>query len=242
MTSQMCIEDIEMMIEDGLKPTPQDIIRLNELALNFERKKSMNSFKSFYSLPRIAQIDNERWFRQPTLGHEIWLNSVQRFIDTNINTLLALYAFALSRDYTELPDAENQKAVVDAVNKFLEEMKDNSREQIYAALEYVQNGIVSSHDEYPEFAKSKNDDDDELSFDWDECIAVGVLNHGISVLHGITLAEMKSMTKSQLESIIERTLVFNDKASNDAKYELANYNRTLDKIKERLIKEKTEVE
>jgi hypothetical protein len=54
MTSQMCIEDIELMIEDGLKPTPQDIIRLNELALNFERKKSMNSFKSFYSLPRIA--------------------------------------------------------------------------------------------------------------------------------------------------------------------------------------------
>ena len=54
MVSQMCKEDIEQMQEDGLKPTVDDIVRLNELALKFEKVKKNTSFKSLYLLPRVA--------------------------------------------------------------------------------------------------------------------------------------------------------------------------------------------
>ena len=76
MTSKMAIEDIEQMQAEGLKPTVKDIIRLNALAMKFERAKSKNAGSSIYLLPRVAFISDKVWFRQPTIGHEIWLSKV----------------------------------------------------------------------------------------------------------------------------------------------------------------------
>ena len=48
----------------------------------------------------------------------------------SVDTSLAVYAFALSRDVKELPPPENQKNVIDEINKFLLTMKDVTKEQI----------------------------------------------------------------------------------------------------------------
>lgn len=76
MTSEMAVEDIEQMQADGLKPTVKDIIRLNALALKYERAKSRNADNSLYLMPRVAAIDSKHVFRQPTIGHEIWFDKV----------------------------------------------------------------------------------------------------------------------------------------------------------------------
>lgn len=74
MVSEMAMEDIEQMKREGLEPTPRDIIRLNALALKYERAKSKDVGMSLYQLPRVAFIDSKTWFRQPTIGHEIWFD------------------------------------------------------------------------------------------------------------------------------------------------------------------------
>lgn len=235
MVSQMCKEDIELMQEDGLKPTVDDIIRLNELALKFEKIKKNTAFKSLYLLPRVAQIDDKRWFRQPSLGHEIWLQSLSRYVNfDSIDTSLAVYAFALSRDTNELPAPENMKLVIDEINAYLETMKDVTKEQIKAAIEYCQDGVDSTVDVYPDYPKT--DDTDE--YDWDSCLAAGVLRDGIIYLHGVSVAELKSMTKSEVETMIEKTIRINNPSNDDGKIELGNYLRTLDNIKKRLKEEK----
>lgn len=234
MVSQMCKEDIEQMQEDGLKPTVDDIVRLNELALKFEKVKKNTSFKSLYLLPRVAQIDEQRWFRQPTLGHEIWLQSLSRFVNyDSVDTSLAVYAFALSRDVKELPPPENQKNVIDEINKFLLTMKDVTKEQIQAAIEYCQDGVASEVDVYPDYPKS----DDDESYDWDSCIAVGVLHDGLVYLHGVSAAELKNMPRSEVEAMIEKTMRLGNLTNYDGKIELGNYLRTLDNVRDRLKSE-----
>lgn len=235
MVSEMCIEDIEQMKAEGLEPTPQDIIRLNELALAFERKKSRLAFTSTYMLPRTAHIGESTWFRQPTLGHEIWLHKVASYINMDsVDSALAIYAFAFSRDYKDLPEPYDQKLVKEEVGKWIETMKDFNREQILAAVEYVQTGIESSVGEYPEVASS-----DEETDDWNTCVAVGVLNEGAAVLTGVTRSELMGMTRREAEGILSKAyLLMTPPIGLDANAELADYNRTHDKIRERLLKEK----
>ena len=67
------------------------------------------------------------------------------------------------------------------------------------------------------------------------------MNKAKAVLWGVTEAEAKNMTRQQLEDVIERSYAYHGMDCDDAgKYELASYNRTLDKVRERLEAEKAE--
>lgn len=168
----MAIEDIEALKHDGLEPTPTDIIRLNALACKYEQQKSKFAFADAYSLPRVAAIADGIWFRQPTLGHEIWLDKVARYVDmSDYGTVLAVNAYALSRDQCELPNADDIATVHKAVEEYAKTMSGYMHSQIFAALDYVKNDLVAN-DEYAERKSKDNDEDAELL----ECIAIGVLH------------------------------------------------------------------
>ena len=193
MISRMALDDIKVMQKEGLEPTPEDIVRLNVLALDFERAKSKRAFTSAWYLPRVAAVSENVWFRQPTIGHDIWLKQVCDWADgDDIDTSLIIYAYALSRNYDELPPAYDKKAVSDAVNAFIPTMKQYTREQVTCALDYVQNGLTQDVNEYA--APSRADDDDD-SEDWGLCISLGVMNGAKAILWGISEAEMKSMPR-----------------------------------------------
>lgn len=199
MISQMCLEDIEQMKRDGLEPTPSDIIKLNALACKFEQQKSRFAFADAYSLPRVAAIADGVWFRQPTIGHEIWLDKVARFVDMDdYNTVLALNAYALSRDYDRLPDGDDVASVQTALDDFLKSMSGYMKEQIYAAIDYVKNGI-DANDELPESKKKDNSTVDRL-----DCIAIGVMHEAQAVMWGMTAAELKKMTRSQVQAMTHK--------------------------------------
>ncbi len=120
MTSEMAVEDIEQLQAEGLKPTVKDIIRLNALALKYERAKSKNISDSVYTLPRVAFLDEKTYFRQPTIGHEIWLDQVEHVIDRkDYQTVFAVHSYALSRNEDELCDPLSKSEVTAAVQKFL---------------------------------------------------------------------------------------------------------------------------
>ena len=235
----MAIEDIESMKRDGLEPTPRDIVRLNALALKHERAKSRNALTSMWYLPRVAAISADKWFRQPTIGHEIWISRVSEWIDMlNYGTSIAVYAYALSRDWSELPPPEDRDAVSSAIKANLDSMGDFTEEQVAAALKYVQTGLTQDVGEYGEqpHDDTQPDPDEE---DWGLCISLGVLNKAKAVLWGVTETEAKGMTREQLEDVIEKSYRFHD-VPNDftGKMELGEYYRTLDAIRGRLEKER----
>ena len=239
MISEMAMADIAQMEAEGLHPTPRDIVRLNALALVFEGRKKRD-LQSLYALPRVAAIDESRWFREPTVGHEIWLSKVRRWIDENdFETLLAVYAFALSRDSKDLPDGDSREAAREAVEAFADEMKDFTREQIFTAVDYVKNGCDQTVGEEPPERKKNEDGDGGEAEDWTECIALGVLHEGQAILFGVSEAEMKRMTRRQLEAVIRRAYdVHGMSRRGEDDDALGDYNRTLDEIRERLESEK----
>lgn len=200
----MAVEDIEQMQADGLKPTVKDIIRLNALALKYERAKSRNADNSIYLLPRVAYIDSKHFFRQPSIGHEIWFDKVSQVADYGYQTTFALHAYALSRECDQLCDPYDRERLIEEVRKFLESVKHSTEDQIFAALNYVQNGLYSDSCEYPAYAKAKEDEDAGEVEDWRECVAIGVLHEAQSILYGVTAAEAMKMTRAELDSVIHR--------------------------------------
>lgn len=244
MTSEMAREDIEKLQSEGLYPSVKDIIRLNGLALKYERVKKQRSFSSMWYLPRVAAVSNDMWFRQPTIGHDIWISQVSQWINmTNYGTSLAVYAYALSRDWKDLPDANDRTVVQKAIDDFLKTLGGYTEEQVLAALEYVQSGLSAVDDEYGEPKKETGEEDDEEDEDWGLCISLGTLNKAKAVLWGVTETEAKSMTREELDDVIEKSYKFHNVDADDSgKYELGAYYRTLDAIRERLEEEKRKEE
>ena len=119
----------------------------------------------------------------------------------NYGTALAVRAYALSRDWSELPPPQDKEAVKEAVDAFLATLHDYTEEQVFAALEYVESGITETEGEYGTPPK-KDGSEDELE-DWGFCISLGVLNKARAVLWGVTEAEAKGMTRQQLEDVME---------------------------------------
>lgn len=242
MTSEMAKSDIEQLWADGLHPSVQDIVRLNELALRFEREKGKSPTFTTYLLPRVATIDKGVYFRQPTIGHEIWIDSMQRYVEPkDYSTKFALTAFALSKDVEELPDPNDFANIEKCVKEFQEKMKKYTIEQIEAALNYCENGCKSSYGEYPDSNSNEDEDDD---FDFDFCVAAGVLHDGVVCQLGITVGEMKKMSREHLNDILKFARMEKRLCSSmvDFKsigqYELGEYYHTLDNMRERLVKEK----
>lgn len=234
MISQMCLEDIEALKSEGLEPTPSDIIRLNALACKYERQKSKFAFADAYSLPRIATIADGVWFRQPTIGHEIWLDKVSRFADIkDYDTVLALNAYALSRDSSELPDGDDIASVKKALEEYTSSMSCYMKDQIFAALDYVKNGLHED-DELPERKKKDDGSEDIL-----ECIAIGVMHEAQAVMWGMTAAELKRLTRSQVEALVHKAYELHGwQMKGDEQSALGDYYVTLDCIRERLAAKK----
>ena len=119
----------------------------------------------------------------------------------------------------------------------MKQLSDCTHEQVAEALAYVQCGITQEAEEYPDFP----DSDDDKAEDWGLCISLGTMNKAKAVLWGITETEARNMTRQQLEDVIEKSYAYHDLNYDDTgKYELASYNRTLDKVRERLEAEKAE--
>ena len=239
MVSEIAVADIEEMRAEGLNPSVRDIIRLNALALKMQAAKKKSPATSLDYLPRVAAISDKVSFRQPTIGHEIWLGKVDRIVAPTYQTALAVKAYALSRPASELPDPDNPESVRVAVEAFAATCADFTRDQIYAALDYVIYGASALVGEHPEPPPPSDGEervpDGTEDEDWRECIAVGVLHEGHVALFGMSRTDMERMTRRQLEDAIMRAYIFHHFDVSDAAKERTNeYYATREAIRERL--------
>ena len=231
MVSDAAISDIDKLVAEGLKPTPQDIIRLNALALKMERHDSCAM--SLFNLPRVAFL-GDVVLPEPTLGHEIWLAEAERICDMDdILTNLSITAYACSViDAKDLPELDKRKIFV-AVEKFKETISGYTPRQIVAATRYVIDGNDATTGEYPEHKRREETSDES---DGDFCAAIGVLCNGIAVGLGVSLEDGKKLTRAQLEAMKENALETKGLYDRKAMRGIfaADYFATLDSIKERL--------
>lgn len=239
MTSEMAREDIEQMWADGLHPTVADIIRLNALGLKCERAKARHAGDEIYIMPRVAILRDGIYFRQPTIGHEIWLDAVAQHSSGDYQTAFALDAFALSRPPDDLPDPHNANAVKEAVEAFLATLSPFTEAQVLAALRYVQNGLSNESGEYPPMPPSADDADADRE-DWEECVSLGVLRNSLAILTGLTVADARRMTRDELDMMRRRALMLHGvDVAGKGDYELGNYYHARQEIIARITPNQT---
>lgn len=243
MTSETAKTDIEELWAASLRPTVEDIIRLNALGLKMEAAGKKHAVDSNDFLPRIAQIGERVIFRQPSIKHEIWIRQVCELVkEGDFQSLLAVQAFALSRPPSELPDALDVNNISAAVQTYADTLGDYTRDQIAAALEYVIFGANPTAGEFPAASKKTAEECDGFDGeDWKHCVAVGVLREGQAALWGVSAAELETMTRKQVEDLTRRAYEFHDfDLKGEVRVAQGRYFDTLFEIKARLENEKAE--
>lgn len=155
MTSKLAKSQIELWQKEGLAPTFEDIIKLNDVGLKVERGSDMYSFAA---CPRLAFL-GDVVLREPTIAKRIWMDEVQRLFADGIETRLYLVAWSLAADDNNLPSLNDKKKIGELVVEFRDKVLLKCTEtQILAALDYVLNGDKVQYDELDEESKKKLDE------------------------------------------------------------------------------------
>lgn len=237
MVSKTAEADVEDMRDAGLEPTFRDVIRLNALALRVEGLKAGFALSE---LPRVAFL-GDAVFREPTIGSEIWLQSASRLFDEDdAETFMMLRAFSLSMEQGKLPDPNDEKSTLEALQSFRDSLAFATIPQLMAAVGYAMHGFRDSECESPERRKDGDGADSEDGGD-EPCYEIGLLRQGMIYRLG-SAKELRELPPRALREMVIRA-ISRDHAC-DARRDAVSdaeddYLRTLDAITERLRAEKS---
>ena len=155
MTSKLAKSQIELWEKEGLRPTFDDIVRLNDIGLKVERGSDMFSFAAS---PRMAFL-GDAILREPTIAKRMWLDEAQRMFADNVETKLYVVAYVLGTDGSALPSLYDKKKIEDGITKFRDDVLLKCTEtQILAAIDYVLNGDKIQYDQLEEDDKKQLDE------------------------------------------------------------------------------------
>lgn len=139
MISPTAIADIKAAIASGVQFKPEEIVRLNALGLRYDYSKSGAEMRI---MPRVAWLGDVA-FREPTIGHEIWMADVASIFDFDDGeTRIKVRAFCLATPPLELPSLDEgalelKKIVADFCRKRLSSY---TLGQVAAALIFAEYG------------------------------------------------------------------------------------------------------
>lgn len=173
-------------------------------------------------------------FREPTIEQEIWFENAIRIYDCEDDTTLFLIrAFSLRMD-KELPDWNKPKKVKKAINDFIQkDLKDFTARQILSSVNYCLYGS-DAHMGEQAYSDIKPTDEDVERAEQISCV-IGVIHEAQAMKLGISLSDMNSMTRSELQSVIDRALERDgvDVRKNNRNATVADYYKTLEHIKKK---------
>lgn len=233
MVSPTAIADIKAAISSGVVFTPEEIIRLNALGLRYDYTKSGAEMRI---MPRLAWLGDVA-FREPTIGHEIWMyESSDVFNLEDGETRIKVRAFCLATDPLKLPSFSlGREKIESAVKEFCEQrISQYTLGQVATALVFAEYGDTQVAREYPEARPLTKKQKKQVHQDGDYCYEVGLLRNGILLKIG-SPDELKGMTVSELETLVEETMKIDKRFGYDYSQDLvsrafANYKRTYEAI------------
>lgn len=231
MVADLFKRDYRQMTEQGVKFTPEDIIRLNALAVKV--KLAPNAAQTV-GLPRCACL-GDLVLREPTIAHELWIEEASRWIDcSDDRNFLWLHAYALSRPAEELADAYRPEKLVRTVFTYAaKRLCRFTHEQLKDAVEYALVGADWKVGERP--AERKAGASSASSPHTPPSPALGLLVDAKALRVPITVEEARRMTASEVEEAINRALILDRKVDPAASREraLADYVRAREEIRAR---------
>lgn len=227
MVSDLFMKDWRAMTAAGVAFTPEDIVRLNALAVKVKLTKNPISA---VTLPRACFL-GDIVLREPTLGHEMWVDCVSAYIDLAANrNFQIVYAYALSRDWGDLPDAACAKRVVARVFSFARRhLLGLTAEQVGDAVDYV---VFGADWKAGELAPAREDGD--AAPDGPRS-ALGVWVGAVAKRIPLTLDDAKRLTASQILEITVRAEVADRRYDFDEerKAALKDYVRAREEVRAR---------
>lgn len=197
MVSKLAKATIEKWWGEGLRPTVEQIVRLNALGLKVE---SGNDVWNFAACPRVAFLGDWTLF-EPTIGKRIWMDTARQLLKDDYQTQIYFTAWALNCPDDELPKMNDVKNIIGAVKKFAEEVIINFTEtQLFMAIDYALNGNDPTKDE--DFTPEQRTALQEVTTPPDEVMssAKQLLNEALS--QGISGDVKYELTMPQLEKMI----------------------------------------
>lgn len=226
MTSNLAIEDIEALIDEGCSIHPSDVIRLNALGLKIEKKPDFR----LSTLPRVALCGNVM-FMQPTIEQDMFLDKMFQIYSKDDGTKLALEAYVLShpdKDWSKYPTFPRLFAMKCAlwIKKHLGK---EIATKVRAVIDYCKYGMNPVDGEYPVYVS------DETFDKW--YYGTGPKSSSMRLYlqactYGIAPHAALKATSPQLVAMIERAAMLQDmNISDDEKEMTAQYFATLNEIK-----------
>lgn len=213
MTSITAMEEAERLAAEGTPLSPREIVRLNALGLAMERGERESVA---FALPRVAFLGDSVILREPTLGHEIWLDEARRFADfADVDTSLAMHAMAFAiYDPDKLPKL-GRISLFCAMRRFQRRVRVFTRRQIAAACRWVTEGRDARSGEYPPPRKGETPMDESYS------VAIGVLLDGVAIATGLSVGDARHMTLAQIHRVEDSALKLRGHDMRDAALETA---------------------
>ena len=230
MVSDLFMKDYRAMTASGVEFTPEDVVRLNALAVKI--KVAANPLRSV-NLPRVCWLTPKIVLREPLLGHEMWLERVGTYIDLGAHrNFQFVHAFALSRDWADLPDPLNPKRVIAKVFAFAKRrLLGIAEPALGAALDYVLFGADWTAGEFAPARRGETEADPLKS------MALGVWTAAGARRIPLTLGEAKNLTASQILEAVDRADALEGKTDADgARHRaLADYVRAREEVRARWL-------
>ena len=134
MTAKLAKSTLAQWAAEGLSPSVDDIIALNDLALKIERASDATDWAC---APRCAFLgDVILW--EPTIAKMMWLDRARQIMTSDADTQNTLLAYTLATPAAELPTLHDVKILTKAVQKFRDEVLIfYTSSQIVAAIDIV---------------------------------------------------------------------------------------------------------
>jgi len=237
MTSSMALADIATLQAKGLRPTPEDIIRLNGLGLAVERAGNPDAANN---APRLVWLCNVAIY-EPTLQVELWLSEVARNVAASGGAYdtLRLYACAHAQIPGFFARASMRNAAVIKIRVYAwaaSNLWKATPRQIQAALEYVVNGSDPVDGEYPDLTDAHPSRLRHIPVSREDRINRMIQS---MIASGVSIADAGCLTWSSANNILIRIFRANGgKMSDISSTEHGDYICTLSAIEKRLQSEK----
>ncbi len=246
MLSAMFKRDYAALRAEGLEPTPEDVVRLNALAVRVR----LSASAPVVNLPRLAFLPRDSWWRrpivlrEPTIAHELWIEEAARLIDCDDDRNFAfVHAFACSRAAADLPDPRSPRGIVRAVFRFAaSRLSRFTREQLSSAVEWILYGADWKAGENPTPAPRGNRAATLDEIEYTPSFALGLLCEARAIRLPVSGEEARRMTAAELEAAVTLAQTADGHLDRDSLKSrlVADYVRTRESIRERLTREKKE--
>ena len=237
MVADLFTKDYRQLSAQGVKFTPADIIRLNALAV----KVKLSARPVGAAHLRRAVFWGDLTFREPTIGHDMWIERVSSYISLSADrNFRAVHAYALTRDHSELPDPYKSSLCIRAVFGFAKKNLLAMTSSLLAdIIDYVLFGADWTAGELP---PPKPETPTQISNSNSEpsSPALGVFIGATARRIGLSLDDAKRLTASEILEVVTRADISDRRFDADAERNaaLAAYVRAREEIRNRSAESK----